>query len=65
MAGIITTNDGRRIKHNWTKERLGECAQIHMEQLINAHFNIVDTEYRLKKLSGIIESYFKIENSLG
>lgn len=51
-------------KHNWTKETMGECAKIHMEQLLSCFFNMRNKEDRQKKMISILLSYFNIEISL-
>lgn len=51
-------------KHNWTKETMGRCAQTHMEQITNAHFNMANKKQREAKVAHIIEHYFRIECSL-
>lgn len=50
--------------HNWTKETMGECAKIHMDQLLNCYFNYADSKEKQKKIKEILLSYFEIEKSL-
>jgi len=51
-------------KHNWTKETMGECAKVHMEQLLDCHFNMVNGKNKQKKLDSLMKSYLNISKSL-
>lgn len=50
--------------HNWTKETMGECAKIHMEDIVYWYYNLEDGEAKRQKLDQIIQSYANISNDL-
>ena len=54
----------RKVPHNWTKDTLGKCAIVHMEQLCNAYFNYTSGPQRDLAMGQIIESYNRIEVSV-
>ena len=29
----------KKVKHNWTKKTLPQCAEVHMDQILNAFYN--------------------------
>jgi len=53
----------RKVPHNVTEKTLGECAMTHLDQLEFAHFNLIGEE-REKRIKMLIESFFKIKNSV-
>ena len=50
-------------KHNWTKKTMGECAKVHMEDIV-WYLCLANPKDRLAKLEQIAKSYERISNSL-
>ena len=50
--------------HNWTKATMGECARVHMEDIVYWYYNLTDGAAKRQKLDQIIQSYANISNDL-
>ena len=53
----------RKIKHNWTKKTMGECAKRFMDDLQHYYFSY-QGKYRNDNIGRLIEQYSKIEHSV-
>jgi len=60
----VILNEGKKITHNWVAETMGECAKVHMDQLLDAYFNYVKSPKIDQRIKNIMESYHRIEVSV-
>ena len=45
------------MKHNWTKEKMGECAQIFMEQISVRYFDFGLIDKTPREIGNLIKQY--------
>lgn len=58
----LLNEDIKEIKHNWTKETMGQCAKVHMED-IQHYIGLADPKIRLKKIEDIVKHYTECERT--
>ena len=47
------------LKHNWTKETMGDCAKVYLDLMIESKYN-----NNKEKIYKLIEKYFQIKSSI-
>lgn len=51
----------KKLQHNWTKETMYQCADVHLGQLADRWFNWVQCKGRDDEITRIFDSYRKIK----
>jgi hypothetical protein len=62
--GMPKKREKTKSRHNWTKATMGECAKVHIEDIVYWYYNLTDGAAKRQKLDQIIQSYANISNDL-